>query len=496
MKHTGLNTQNKANFIQHLFAINKRWFYITAAGILIGLISTLPAVYAIKPVNLLFICFTAFVFLLTLINPTFSLLTTIALTPLNEVFYLDIGVKIRLYEILTLAMLGGWGLRTITGEGKLRSLNHNPLILPIAAILVTNILSLRNTVSASDSMIILAINTFLLLLYLLIYYHLYSVNIYKQALLVLVFVSNIAAIYGIYQSVAYFAGINFGLGPADKLANWAPNLWGRGRSFSTFAEPVEFAAYTMAVVLLLIPLLNTRYFQRWKPYIAISLIIQIIANILAMSRTAWLGLIAGVFLYLLLSFTKKKKKKIFNFSKTVLLIISIVFLLSVLLAMFFPRIYANLIDRTLQRHTYSTLSGRVKQVHSYIAEIPEHPVIGHGIGMGPEIGLQSLGLKTENHRGGSGPNVFVSIAFQTGILGLIAWIWLYFTFARKTLSALRQTSSGFFHPVLTSLFMATIAIVLTYQVNYFFIQPFFWVYLAFTMAAVRLSQSQNKCLTK
>ncbi len=493
---TILNIQNKANFVQQPISVDNRRVYMITAGIFVGVVSVLVTFYSDTPVNFLFVSFTAFVFLLTLISPTLAMLAAIASTPFNEVFFLDIGVKIRLYEVMVLAMLAGWMLRTTTGTGKLRSLNHNPLMLALSAILIANILSLKNTASLSDSIIILGITIFLVLLYLLIYYHLYSVKIYKQALLVFIFASNLVAIYGIYQSVAYFAGINFCLGSAEKLLHWKPHLWGAGRAFSTFTEPVEFAAYTMACILFLIPLLNAHYFRRWKLYIAVSLTIQIIANLLAMSRTAWLGLVAGILLYpLLLCFTKEKSK-ILKSVRTVFQIISIIFLLSVLLAVFTPQIYTNLAGRTLQRDSYSTVSGRLKQLRDYCSVIPEHAFIGHGIGMGSEIGLKYVGFKTESRRGGSGPNVFISTLFQTGILGLVALIWLYLAFAGKTISALRQTDSIFFRPVLISSFMAITGLLLTYQMNYFFIQSFFWVYLALAMAAVRLSQVENKCLSK
>ena len=491
-----MNILSKANFVQQSIAFFNHWFHMIAAGIFVGIVSVLATTCSAMPVNVLFGCFTAFVFLLTLFNPSFAMLAAIASIPFNKVFFLDIGVKIRLYEVMTLAMLAGWALRTMFGTGKSRSLDRNPLMFAILAIFVANIFSLKNAIYFSDSVIVCGINTFLLLLYLLIYYHLYSVKVYKQALLVLIFVNNLVAIYGIYQSATYFVGMNFGLGPAEKLVHWAPELWGAGRAFSTFTEPVEFAAYTMASVLFLIPLLGSRHFQQWKRLIAISLTIQIIANLLAMTRTAWLGLVAGVFLYPILLFFTKEKNNIFKSVRIIFLVISIVFVLSVLSAVLMPEIYTNLKNRIFQRDSYSSVSGRLKQLRNYSSEIPEHAVIGHGVGMGPEIGLKSLGLKIEGNRGGSGPNVFISTLFQTGILGLVALIWLYLAFARKTLTALRRTDSPFFRPVLISSFMAIAGLLLTYQMNYFFIQSFFWVYLALAMAAVRLSQLENKCLTQ
>ena len=168
-----------------------------------------------------------------------------------------------------------------------------------------------------------------------------------------------------------------------------------------------------------------------------------------------------------------------------------IFILSTFLAIFSPSIYNNLMNRIFARDTYSTLTGRTRQVQAYLMRIQEHPIIGHGAGMGPQIGLETLGYKTEVLRGGSGPNLFVSTLFQTGILGLIALVWMYITFVKKVLSALSRTDSNFFRPLLMSTLIGIVGLLVTYQLNYFFIQPFLWVYLAIGMAAVRLSELEK-----
>ncbi len=438
--------------------------------------------------NIFFICFVISVSMLILTNPKICLLAAVASTPFNEIFFLDIGVKIRLYQIFVLLMLISWTTKLMSNKEKKSHLDRNPLTLILIVIIITNMLSLINTISFWDSIIIFGINVFLVLLYFLVYYHLFSVKMYQQVILVLVTVSNLVAMYGIYQSMAYFVGIKFGLGPAEKIARWTPNLWGVGRAFSTFVEPVEFGAYTMLIILFLIPLFNSNYFRRWKLFIGISLVIQIAGNLMAMSRASWIGLIAGVLVYQVLLFVSKEKGRMLKSIKISILMTYMIFILLTFLAIFPIGIYDNLINRILDRDSYSTLIGRTIQVQSYLTRIQEHPIIGHGVGMGPHIGLEAIGLETAVSRGGSGPNIFISTLFQTGILGLIALVWMYITFVRKILLALSRTDSNFFRPLLMSMLIGIVGLLLTYQVNYFFIQPFLWVYFAIGMATVRFSE--------
>ena len=227
----GINTQmiDHANFMKQLTTNSKGYFCAAAATISVGIVSAMALTY-IEPVNFLFVCFVIFVLLLTLINPVFSVLVVIASTPFNEIFFLDAGVKIRLYEVLVLVMLVPCVIEIITGNGKRQGLKHNPLMVPIIAIILTDFLSLSNTSSVSDSIIIVGINIFLVTLYFLIYHYLSSVKIYEQALLVLIFVSNLAAVYGIYQSIAYFANINVCLGVAGKVVQLETRFMGPGKS--------------------------------------------------------------------------------------------------------------------------------------------------------------------------------------------------------------------------------------------------------------------------
>ncbi len=115
----------------------------------------------------------------------------------------------------------------------------------------------------------------------------------NKVLVVMVITATLTSIWGLIQ---YKFGVGMEEGWVDKANN--PDLM--ARVFSVFGNPNIFAEYLIMIIPISLALFwNTRYFFK-KVLFLLFTVLLIIALLLTYSRGGWVGLVFGVFIFILL----------------------------------------------------------------------------------------------------------------------------------------------------------------------------------------------------
>jgi O-antigen ligase len=81
------------------------------------------------------------------------------------------------------------------------------------------------------------------------------------------------------------------------------------------------------------------------------------------------------------------------------------------------------------------------------------------------------------------PNLTLQVLHDTGVLGLLAMLWLFVAFYVTTLRALRRAPSGPLRAVLGGLIAAVTALLIAFQLTPGFTLGYSWALLALAVAA-------------
>ncbi len=225
-----------------------------------------------------------------------------------------------------------------------------------------------------------------------------------------------------------------------------------------------------------------------KAFESIIVLISVFALYLTHNRAAWVAFIAQV---ILLTGIKKKWK-------TLLVVISMIIILMVI-AIFSP-VKDVLIHEVPVPSPTGEMVGRETALSRIviwkegIEKIREHPLTG--IGYGKEsfkkafpdnpIMLEDKGL-WHTH------NIFMEIALEIGIPGLIIFLWLLYSLT-KTLIKGMKLMAGFGKVLMTSLFIALTGFIIRNQFDYIYIDDtalMFWFLMGMGIAVTSGGQDME-----
>jgi O-antigen ligase len=213
------------------------------------------------------------------------------------------------------------------------------------------------------------------------------------------------------------------------------------RPSATLGNPITLGIYLSILFFICLSFLISEKNKAWKIFYGLSLIIFIHAILITASRAAFLGVILGIILFFL-SFSKGNKY--LKISLIAFLILATGFLAYVNLIGKFP-------DFLEQNKVFSSVKPRLniakmfgderfKAWQTFGMAIKDRPILGWG----PEN--QSIAFDkfydpnvTVSQWWDRAHNVFLDIAVQAGILGLLAYIFLFFALFR-TLYKLKHNS--------------------------------------------------------
>lgn len=241
------------------------------------------------------------------------------------------------------------------------------------------------------------------------------------------------SIYGLLQ----FFGFEF--------LPWSKALFEKQRSFATFGNPIYFGAYLS----LIFPLALSKYFSSSRRdetvLFGLATTLIIFSLITTYSRAAWLGMVAGLLLFLLFS----EWKKWFGSKGLVLMII----LGSVAVAVFGGLLERGNAGKDLNFSSRLTSilspeSGfqRIELWKSAVAMIAERPLLGYGPASFRLVGNRFASLKLARTGGGvtladSPHNYFLQIASNLGVFALLGFFWFFVIWLARAIRQRQKNGS-------------------------------------------------------
>lgn len=290
-----------------------------------------------------------------------------------------------------------------------------------------------------------------ILIFILIILNVKSKEDFAKIIYGLVIGASFVSIWGIFQ----IFGFSYLL-PHQRTDPSFLSYLATGRAFGPFESPNYLGMYLAPITSLTIgywlksKTLNPKFetnskFQilNYKQiFLLFSIIISLLALLFTKSLGAWFGF--GVAATFLIWYFIPKDKRVYFW-----LIISALFITGILLAERFG------VDRIR-----SSFANRVEvwQVSWYL--IKKHPILGIGLGMFPKIYTQAISFVhfPPINWGQMHPhNIFLAFWLNTGILGLISFLWILYWFFKTAFKLL----SSKLYP-LSSVFVAAMLAILVH----------------------------------
>jgi len=260
-----------------------------------------------------------------------------------------------------------------------------------------------------------------------------------------------------------------------------------GRAKGTFDSYSRSAMYCMLVI----PLVLTMSFHTKNKYTKLILILSALLTgillVLTFTRGPWIIL----FVILLVLLFRKSKK------------ILTIFLAALALLVLF---YGPVTERVkftfeIKEGINRTLSGRLTLWQNSLQIIKKHPVLG--VGYGPNI-FRKMYLYPEykfyvtdthgNFQQSDAHNLFLQIPIETGIIGLVVFMYLLVGCIKYTYNSYTNAKDHFKKDVLFAIFLTIIGFLVCSISGYFYedrIGLMFWLYVAMSIG-MGTNEKENK----
>lgn len=247
-------------------------------------------------------------------------------------------------------------------------------------------------------------------LFCLAYFFTVNKNSFISFLRIIIYSSFIPFVFSMYQ--IFFSEIN--------ISN--PDF----RLFGSFSHPNIYAFYLVLVNSVSFYLLKTKIFEvstRFTYLLYFVIVFSLFFLLLTKTRSAWLSIIIVFFIYGLFS---NKRYLLYLF-------------IAVIFSLMFPQVQERVFEVFSSNDFHSLAEG--ESLNSYAwrkivwlsswSMIIEKPLLGYGYDTFSYYFLNFFAL--EENKGFDAHNVFVQISFDMGFLGLIAYLVIIFSVAKRVL---------------------------------------------------------------
>jgi hypothetical protein len=248
------------------------------------------------------------------------------------------------------------------------------------------------------------------------------------------------------------AGVNFIPKKGFIDLSWGRVMW-------PFIEPVVLGTYCVLIFLFLLGTYNYLPILRYRKIWLLSSILIFITLIFVQGRSAFLGILSGIFALIIKNLSIiKLKRVIYNFSKVTACIFLLTFFTIMISSLTLKKVTGKLIGRIIQTkyifHEYDPVSGsggisaqsNLYNALNTISFIKKKPLLGNGVASRSVAYFESYGydpaVNPEQARGGSSNSLPLMILYDRGIIGFIILIWLLFSFHRLHKSSERNPMPG------------------------------------------------------
>ncbi|HHS14104.1 MAG TPA: hypothetical protein ENN03_10120 [bacterium] len=316
---------------------------------------------------------------------------------------------IWIFDLFLYALYAFWFIRT-GGFRNVRFITGR--VTDVALIMIMwSVLSVVIAVSqlSSGFGVVFEIKAFLVLFYLI-----NNIKDKKKLMAVvecLILGLAIQAGLGVLQSVS---GSTLGL---EFLGERSQSLWWRGaRVYGTFGFPNNYAAYMSLLIPLSISLFY--YYRGWRKLLySIITVMSFFSLGLSYSRSAWVGT-AGSLIIMFLLIAKAKRMDPKTYRMALIVVIAAIVIGSIFWEM--------IMIRTEQETDY-----RMLQIEIALQIIRSNPIIGVGLYNYQYHSYDLFAFWQPVH------NCYLRLATETGIPGMILFLWLYFLVMRESYRSLK-----------------------------------------------------------
>ena len=397
-------------------------------------------------------------------------------TPGNPLFPEPIGAKIQIVDFIFLFLLAAWLYKLCHNQIRF---NRTSLAVPLVFYLVASLLSLLNSSNLKVSFVEFIGILYLITLFYLIVNAVRDRNTFEMVINSWLITSALIAFLGILGVfLAYVFGINTFL--VKEYASF-PYLGNIYRAYSTFGVNAKFVSsyLTISFPICLALLLNSKAGKK-RLFYYVTLILFICVLFFTFSR-GWLGL--AVAIYLVLS-RFQRSEKYYRYLKVLTAIFIILFGLFICLISRWQFVDLQIEKITVENTTnikpgiaftdnseeldkarteigyIDTTYYRLKKVA--IEMVMDHPLIGVGLGgFNDEI--------RKYKKDGKLPDIFPAMdphcmilgkTAQTGLVGLIALIILWWKVIRKALNMSFEARDNYYQTISWAIFSSLVGFVI------------------------------------
>ena len=194
------------------------------------------------------------------------------------------------------------------------------------------------------------------------------------------------------------------------------------RISGTWASYNDFAWYLTFMLPISMSLLFTKIRGIYKSMCGLTLVAGIGALICTLSRAGWSSFIVAALIVLLLNFSKAKGKTgLNNFAISIIAILIIVSIIGTINPQF-----SNIVNRRIFSDDYHAAQSRIPQMKIASNIIKTNPFLGVGINNYTEVmqDYDTTEIKLTSITRHQVHNIFLQIAAEMGIIGLVIFIWL------------------------------------------------------------------------
>lgn len=413
--------------------------------------------------------------------PVEKFLILVALFIFIDRSFLSVGGSyIRIYQVLFLVMSLKFLLEMVFLQ---RKIYKTPLFLIMNLWVVSFFLSYPYVINYIDFWTVVIGQLFLNMLFFLVVQITFDKgeNFFHQVLKFSILSGAIVAFVGLLQWTGFFLGIEIGVSHYEEIGIPRP---------ASFAHEPDwyglFSAYSALWFLVMYLLKDTSLFS--MKFIRLAMAICFLGVILSMARASILSLaLAGIFLFSITKSLKLLKMTIVAFIIFLVMLCGL-FIVDSEIGM---SIYERLNPATSLETDSGAADSRVAAIQMMLDHIPLHPIVGNGSGgMATLSQMQEMRDKYiyggELNAGKGNANIFLTLMFDTGIIGTTLFLVLIFQIVfmiKKTFSRMSYVSLGF---ASTSLLL-----IIDFNFNNGFRMGFVWVHLALIVAYYMLRKSNK-----
>ncbi len=333
------------------------------------------------------------------------------------------GLHFNIHEIVMTMVLVAWVIRIMQGKSTIR--NRSPLILPIIAYVLSNILACFIGVINDASSLIMIFRFVRTVFFVYIVFVLINNVItrkqFQTLILILIICSTLVAGFGVFQKLVgqattekiaqkYLAkvgvpeDVNYVAGASDEQAY---------RINSTFLHPNVLGAYMVMALPFLVSLMWV-YRRGWQRLLLLAaLCLNLGCLYLTGSRAAWIALGVIAIIYSVFS--------LFD-GRLILLAVTILMVVMMLFFLISPPDFIK--KRTVSFSAQEAAKARMSQYKLAVDFFMESPIFGIGMGMEGER------IETNNIRSqwAAVENVYLTLLVSHGLFGLALFllIWVMF----------------------------------------------------------------------